>query len=61
MEQYIIDKLFNFFYISTIGDITIFVCLVFTIIMLARYMIVTRENCIELSYLKEKLDNENEK
>lgn len=61
MEQYIIDKLFNFFYISTIGDITIFVCLVFTIIILARYMIVTRENCIELSYLKEKLDNENEK
>lgn len=61
MEQYIIDKLFNFFYISTIGDVAIFVCLVFTIIMLARYMIVTRENCVELSYLKEKLDNKEEK
>lgn len=61
MEQYIIDKLFNFFYISTIGDVAIFILLVLTIIMLARYMIVTRENCIELSYLKEKLNKEEEK
>lgn len=59
MEHYIIDKLFNFFYISTFGDVAILVCLIVTIIFLARYMIVTRENCVELSYIKDKLKKDN--
>lgn len=60
MEHYIIDKLFNFFYISTIGDVSIFVCLVITIIMLAKYMIVTQENCVELSSLRDKVNKKEE-